>query len=99
MSKTVNNVKDNSNKHERPVVAFWNKHRKGILIATGIVGTVGTAVLTVLGVKYYWNATAFERWFKKAPLMDNSGSFERELFADTAQDDCEEVLTAKYRLI
>ena len=68
VSKTVNNVKVNSNKHEQPVVAFWNKHRKGILIATGIVGTVGTAVLTVLGVKYYWNATAFERWFKKAPL-------------------------------
>ena len=68
MSKTVNNAKDNSNKHARPVVAFWNKHRKGLLIATGIVGTVGTAVLNVLGVKYYWNATAFERWFKKAPL-------------------------------
>ena len=26
-------------------------------------------------------------------------SFERELFTDTAEDECEEVLTAKYKLI
>ena len=32
-------------------------------------------------------------------LMENSLSFERELFADTAEDDCEEVLTARYTLI
>ena len=32
-------------------------------------------------------------------LMENSISFERELFTDTAEDNCEEVLTAKYRLL
>ena len=32
-------------------------------------------------------------------LMENSISFERELFTDTAEDNCEEVLTAKYKLI
>ena len=60
--------KDDSKKQERPVVAFWNKHRKGIFLATGIAGTLFTVVLTILGVKYYWNSTSFERWFKKAPL-------------------------------
>ena len=69
MNRAANdNMKNNSNKHEQPIVAFWNKHRKGILIASGIVGTVGTTVLTVFGVKYYWNSTAFERWFRNAPL-------------------------------
>ncbi len=63
-----NNEKKTSQKHEKPVVAFWNKHRKDILIATGVIGAIGTTVLTILGVKYYWNSSAFERWFKKAPL-------------------------------
>ena len=31
-------------------------------------------------------------------LMQNSINFEREIFTDTAEDDCEEVLTAKYTL-
>ena len=53
---------------DRPVVAFWNKHKKGIFIATGVIGTIGVAVLTVFGIKLYWNASAFERWFKKATL-------------------------------
>ena len=37
--------------------------------------------------------------FLELSLMENSISFERELFADTAEDDCEEVLTARYTLI
>ena len=53
---------------ERPIVAFWHKYKKGIKIATGILGFIGTAVLTARGVKYYWNATAFDRWFNKASL-------------------------------
>ncbi len=53
---------------ERPIVAFWHRHKKGIKIATGVVGTIGTAVLAACGIKYYWNASAYERWFKKAPL-------------------------------
>lgn len=56
------------NKEDRPLVAFWNKHKKQIAVAGGIVGAVGIAVLGIFGVKYYWNASAFERWFKKAPL-------------------------------
>ena len=37
--------------------------------------------------------------FLELSLMENSISFERELFTDTAEDNCEEVLTAKYRLL
>ena len=55
---------------ERPIVAYWHKHKKGIIIATGIAGFFGAAVLTVFGVKYYWNSTAFERWFRNASLDD-----------------------------
>ena len=32
-------------------------------------------------------------------LIQSGISYERELFTDTAEDDCEEVLTAKYKLI
>jgi len=53
---------------KQPIVAFWHKHKKGIKIASGVAGTIGAAILTACGVKYYWNASAFERWFKKAPL-------------------------------
>jgi hypothetical protein len=31
--------------------------------------------------------------------MQDDISYERELFTDTAEDDCEEVLTAKYKQI
>ena len=37
--------------------------------------------------------------FLELSLMENSISFERELFTDTAEDDCEEVPTARYTLI
>lgn len=37
-------------------------------------------------------------WFLDLCLMQNSINFEREIFTDTAEDDCEEVLTAKYTL-
>ena len=55
---------------ERPIIAFWNKHKKVITITGGVVGAVGVAVLSVFGVKYFWNASSFERWFKKAPLEE-----------------------------
>ena len=57
-------------KEERPVLAFWNRHKKEIAIASGIVGGVGVLVLGILGLKHYWNATSFDRWFKKASLDD-----------------------------
>ena len=70
MSKTENtDVMDSANKRERPIIAFWNKHRKSILIATGVVGFLGSTILAILGIKkHYWNATAFERWFNTASL-------------------------------
>ena len=37
--------------------------------------------------------------FLELYLIEKGISFERELFTDNAEDDCEEVLTAKYRLI
>ena len=37
--------------------------------------------------------------FLELCLMQNDIKYERELFTDTAENDCEEVLTAKYRLI
>ena len=37
--------------------------------------------------------------FLELCLMQNDISYERELFTDTAEKDCEEVLTAKYKLI
>lgn len=63
-------VRKNSKKRERPIIAFWNKNKKGILIATGVIATIGTAILAFLGIKYYWNASAFDRWFKKASLSE-----------------------------
>ena len=36
--------------------------------------------------------------FLELCLMQSGISYERELFTDTAKDDCEEVLTAKYKL-
>ena len=70
----MDNQKDKSvqeqPENERPVVAFWNKHKKEIAIAGGVVGAVGVAVLSALGIKYFWNASSFERWFKKAPLEE-----------------------------
>ena len=37
--------------------------------------------------------------FLELCLMQNDISYERELFTDTAENDCEEVLTANYKLI
>ena len=37
--------------------------------------------------------------FRELCLMQDDISYERELFTDTAEDDCEEVLTAKYKQI
>ena len=37
--------------------------------------------------------------FLELCLMQNDIKYERELFTDTAENDCEEVLTAKYKLI
>ena len=37
--------------------------------------------------------------FLELCLMQSGISYERELFTDTAENDCEEVLTAKYKLI
>jgi hypothetical protein len=37
--------------------------------------------------------------FLELCLIKNDIAFERELFTDTAEDECEEVLTAKYKLI
>ena len=37
--------------------------------------------------------------FLELYLIKNDIAFERELFTDTAEDECEEVLTAKYKLI
>lgn len=65
----INTIKKNSGE-EQPFMAFWYKHKKGIKIVTGLIGFLGTVVLTVCGVKYQWNATAFERRFKKASLED-----------------------------
>ena len=64
----MSNQKRQNQGKTRPIVAFWNEHKKEIKIATGIVASIGVAVLASLGIKYYWNATAFERWFKKASL-------------------------------
>ena len=69
MNKTDKNH-STQNKQDKPIIAFWNKNRKGILIVTGIIGTICTAFLAFCGIKYYWNATAFERWFKKASLSE-----------------------------
>ena len=37
--------------------------------------------------------------FLELCLMQSGISYERELFTDTAENNCEEVLTAKYKLI
>lgn len=60
------NSEGNPNKKiTETIVGFWNKHRKGILTVTSIIGAIGTVVL---GAKCYWDATASERWFENASL-------------------------------
>lgn len=74
---------------ERPVVAFWNKHKKEIAIVGGVFGAIGVAVLSVLGIKYFWNASSFERWFKKAPLEELKtvrGNVHKEYLSHTVND-------------
>ena len=46
--------------------AFWNKHKKEIIIASSIIGAIGVTFLAVLGVKY----KSLEKWLKKASLED-----------------------------
>lgn len=57
----------NQPKKRRQFVATWKKRKKTIVITTG--GVFAT-FLTLIGVKYYWNSTAFDRWFKKASLSE-----------------------------
>lgn len=46
------NSEGNPNKKiTETIVGFWNKHRKGILTVTSIIGAIGTVVL---GAKCYW---------------------------------------------
>lgn len=80
---------------ERPIVAFWNDHKKKIAIATGIAGAVGIAFLGAFGVKYYWNSSSFERWFKKAPLDELKtvrGNVHSEYLNHTVNDEYRESL-------
>lgn len=67
MGKIVNGSENQKSKKRKTAVAFWNKHRKTILITTSVVGTT---LLTIISVKSYRNATAFDRWLKKASLGD-----------------------------
>ena len=55
---------------KRPMVAFWNNHKKEIQIVTGVLGLICATLLAVRGAKYIWNATAFDRWFDKASLTE-----------------------------
>ena len=64
----MNNQKENTKGEKRTVITFWNKHKRKIKIIGGIAVGIGATILTGLGVKYLWDASSFERWFKKAPL-------------------------------
>ena len=55
---------------KRPLITFWKKHTKEIKLTTGIFGLTGFAIATILGVRYYWNITAFDRWLSNAPLNE-----------------------------
>ncbi|MCI5575140.1 MAG: hypothetical protein MR379_06160 [Clostridiales bacterium] len=80
---------------DRPIVAFWNKHKKEIATAGGVVGAVGVAILSIFGVKYIWNDSSFERWFKKAPLDDLKtvrGNVHSEYINHTVNDEYRESL-------
>lgn len=46
--------------------AFWNKHKKEIIIASSILGVIGITFLAVFGIKY----KPLEKWLKKASLED-----------------------------
>lgn len=48
------------------ISAFWNKHKKKIIIASGIIGTIGITALAVFGINY----KSLEKWLKKASLED-----------------------------
>ena len=52
-------------------------------------------ILAFWGIKYYWNATAFERWFKKAPLDELKtarNNIHSEYMKHTANDKYRETL-------
>ena len=53
-------------KKERSLNAFWNKHKKGLFIASGILVVVGVSLLALFGIKY----NSLERWLKNASLED-----------------------------
>ena len=59
-----------NNNTKRPIIVFWKKHKKEIKIAAGVLGLAGFTIATALGVRSYWNATAFDRWLSKAPLNE-----------------------------
>ena len=61
----MNSERNHNKNFLRTIVDFWNKHRKGILTVTGIIGTIS---VVVMGEKLYRNATASERWFENASL-------------------------------
>ena len=55
-----------SKNKKRPIMTFWNRHKKKIIIITSVTFAI---ILTALGVKY-WNAKSFERWLSNAPLNE-----------------------------
>ena len=46
--------------------AFWNKHKKGIILVSSIIGIIGITALAVLGINY----KSLGKWLKKASLED-----------------------------
>ena len=58
------------NKHKTDknfsINAFWNKHKKEIILVSSIIGIIGITALAVLGINY----KSLGKWLKKASLED-----------------------------
>lgn len=91
----MNDRKNQKSEKGRPIVAFWNKHKKEIKVVTGVIGFIGAGVLAALGIRYVWNATAFDRWFDKASLpelQDARNKIHDEYLKHTVNDEYRESL-------
>ena len=77
---------------QHPLVAFWNKHKKGIIIT---FSTIGISILAIFGYKMYLKNTAFDRWLKNASLKELKDARDlthKEFLSHTTNDEYREDL-------
>lgn len=64
----MDNQKEFDHSKEHSVVVVWRKNKKKIVKVVGVLGGICTFLLMLKGGKYFLNASALKRWYKKASL-------------------------------